>query len=40
MNAKPVRNKYTINANLRMKEFEENAKIKDFFSSIIPDIKK
>lgn len=38
MRAKPVRNKYTINREARMREFEQSEKVRNFFASIKPDI--
>lgn len=38
MHAKPVRNKYTINREARMREFEQNEEVRKFFASIKPDV--
>lgn len=38
MRAKPVHNKYTINAEARMREFEQSEKVRNFFALIKPDI--
>ncbi|MBQ6058409.1 MAG: hypothetical protein IJJ70_00405 [Treponema sp.] len=38
MRAKPVRNKYTVNAESRMREFEESEAVRNFLNSIKPDV--